>query len=164
MWLGEAEHNCDFSMTFRLVWSGMRSFRIIAGRMCKNRGLWRRRKVRPTHVGIYFSEDLISRLTNCSHTELMRMMHSFYFPSFTSHFFRCVENDHGLKICAGDPCESRPCKNNATCIAENVSLWHFETICLELFGWVIRGNRQGGRGKKVMSSQMCGPQPQEFQK
>ncbi|XGW35519.1 hypothetical protein V3C99_019053 [Haemonchus contortus] len=39
---------------------------------------------------------------------------------------RCIENDRGLKICAGDPCETRPCKNNATCVADNDS---FQCIC-----------------------------------
>ncbi|WKY15616.1 hypothetical protein Q1695_000808 [Nippostrongylus brasiliensis] len=31
---------------------------------------------------------------------------------------RCIENDRGFKICIRDPCESRPCRNNASCAAD----------------------------------------------
>ncbi|VDM62043.1 unnamed protein product [Angiostrongylus costaricensis] len=41
-------------------------------------------------------------------------------------FLRCIENERGLKICTGDQCKLRPCKNNATCVLDNDS---FRCIC-----------------------------------
>ncbi|WKY15617.1 hypothetical protein Q1695_000808 [Nippostrongylus brasiliensis] len=42
---------------------------------------------------------------------------------------RCIENDRGFKICIRDPCESRPCRNNASCAADGVGFSSDAFLC-----------------------------------